>query len=226
MEPPIALRKLASNYNLPLECSDKKFFRKYNFKVTSTLRKKIEIGSHGPWSRINSTNPPVITDLRKLAKVNYDSVRKERWSINYYTNSIDTAADVINIIKNAGGDVWDIYWFPDNIGKNILIRKKSTKFKWGIKLKAGVDKDRIRVFADKNRDQLLLDKNTNSELYPKTNIDSYRRSFYSNQRPDTYNHTYYRFKDETLKNYFLFSFAESVVQETTYKLITEVENEQ
>jgi hypothetical protein len=221
MEPPIALRKLASNYNLQLECSDKKFFRKYNIKVTSTLRKKIEIGSASC-----ALTAPVITNLRKLAKVNYDSVRKERWSINYYTNSIDTAADVINIIKNAGGDVWDIYWFPDNIGKNILIRKKSTEFKWGIKLKAGVDKDRIRVFADKNRDQLLLDKNTNSELYPETNIDRFPRSFYSNQRPDTYNHTYYRFKDETLKNYFLFSFAESVVQETTYKLITEVENEQ
>ena len=224
MEPPIALKKLASNYDLMLLSSDKKFFRKYNIKVTSTLRNKIEIGSY---SRINSTNPPVVTNLRKLAKVNYDSVRTERWSINYYTNSIDTAADVINIIKNAGGDVWGIYWFPDNIGKNILIRKKPTKFKWGIKLKAGVDKDRIRVFVDKNRDQLLLDKNTNLELYPETNIrDSYRRSFYSNQRPDTYNHTYYRFKDETLKNYFLFSFAESVVQETTYKLITEVENEQ
>jgi hypothetical protein len=222
MEPPIALRKLASNYNLQLECSDKKFFRKYNIKVTSTLRKKIEIGSASC-----TLTAPVITNLRKLAKVNYDSVRKERWSINYYTNSIDTAADVINIIKNAGGDVWNIHWFPDNIGKNILIRKKPTKFKWGIKLKAGVDKDRIRVFADKNRDQLLLDKNTNLELYPETNIrDSYRRSFYSNQRPGTYNHTYYRFKDETLKNYFLFSFAESVVQETTYKLITEVENEQ
>jgi hypothetical protein len=167
--------------------------------------------------------PPAVTNLRKLAKVNYDSVRKERWSINYYTNSIDTAADVINIIKNAGGDAMGIYWFPDNINKNTLLRKKPTQFKYGIRLKSGVSKDRIRSFVDKNRNNVLLDKNTDSDLYPDENS---RMSYYANRRLDTWNHTYYRFQDETLKNYFMFSFAEFVIQENVYKLITEVENEQ
>jgi hypothetical protein len=207
-----------------LRSSDKKFFRKYNIKVASRLRKKIELSSaDANFNMSGGFQPPAVTNLRKLAKVNYDSVRKERWSINYYTNSIDTAADVINIIKNAGGDAMGIYWFPDNINKNTLLRKKPTQFKYGIRLKSGVSKDRIRSFVDKNRNNVLLDKNTDSDLYPDENS---RMSYYANRRLDTWNHTYYRFQDETLKNYFMFSFAEFVIQENVYKLITEVENEQ
>ena len=212
MEPPIALRRLASSYDLPLECSDRKFYRRYSIKIESHIRAGYVTDNISP-----------VESLRKLARSKKDYLRRERWTVNYYTNSPDTAQEVIDLVKSVNGSLYSISWFPENIDKNILLRKKPTQFKYGIRLKSGVSKDRIRSFVDKNRNNVLLDKNTDLDLYPDENS---RMSYYANKRTDTWNHTYYRFQDETLKNYFMFSFAEFVIQESVYKLITEVENEQ
>ena len=212
MEPPKALKRLASSYDLPLECSDRKFYRRYSIKIESHIRANHVTDHIGP-----------VENLRKLARSNKDYLRRERWTVNYYTNSTDTAKDVIDLVQSVNGVVFTIHWFPEHINKNVLIRKKPTQFKYGVRLKSGVNKDRIRGFVDNNRSDVLLDKNTDLDLYPDENS---RMSYYANRRTDTWNHTYYRFQDETLKNYFMFSFAESVIQESVYKLITEVENEQ
>ena len=213
MEPPKALKRLASDYSLPLTQNDRKFYRRYSIKIESHMRAK-DIS-------YNPVDP--VARLRLLAHSKKDYLRRERWTVNYYTNNADTAKEVMDLIKSVNGTVYSLYWFPEHINKNILIRKKPTLFKYGVKLKSGVSKDRIRNFVDQNREQVLLDKNTDLDLYPDENS---RMSYYANRRSDTWNHTYYRFPDETLKNYFMFSFAESVIQESVYKLITEVENEQ
>jgi len=213
MEPPKELRKLASDYSLPLIQNDRKFYRRYSIKIESHIRAK---------DLFNTPIDPV-TSLRELARDKKDYVRRERWTLNYYTNNTDTAKDVMDLVKSVNGTVYSLCWFPEHINKNILIRKKPTPFKYGVKLKSGVSKKRIRNFVDQNREQVLLDKNTDLDLYPDENS---RMSYYANRRSDTWNHTYYRFPDETLKNYFMFSFAEFVIQESVYKLITEVENEQ
>ena len=212
MEPPKALKRLASSYDLPLECSDRKFYRRYSIKIESHIRANHVTDHIGP-----------VENLRKLARSNKDYLRRERWTVNYYTNSTDTAKDVIDLVQSVNGVVFTIHWFTEHINKNVLIRKKPTQFKYGVRLKSGVNKDRIRGFVDNNRSDVLLDKNTDLDLYPDENS---RMSYYANRRTDTWNHTYYRFQDETLKNYFMFSFAESVIQESVYKLFTEVENEQ
>ena len=212
MEPPIALRKLASNYNLPLERSDRKFYRRYSIKIESHIRAK-EIFDN-PIDSVTQLreiahydifdNPiDSVTQLREIAHSKKDYVRRERWTVNYYTNSSDTAQEVIDLVTSVNGTLYSLAWFPDHIDKNTLIRKKPTQFKYGVKLKSGVSKDRIRNFVDQHRAQVLLDKNTDLDLYPD---EKSRMSYYANRRSDTWNHTYYRFPDETLKNYFMFSF--------------------
>ena len=89
MEPPIALRRLASSYDLPLECSDRKFYRRYSIKIESHIRANHVTDHIGP-----------VESLRKLARSNKDYLRRERWTVNYYTNNIDTAKDVIDLVKS------------------------------------------------------------------------------------------------------------------------------
>jgi len=121
MEPPKALKRLASSYDLPLECSDRKFYRRYSIKIESHIRANHVTDHIGP-----------VENLRKLARSNKDYLRRERWTVNYYTNSTDTAKDVIDLVQSVNGVVFTIHWFPEHINKNVLIRKKPTLTPYGV----------------------------------------------------------------------------------------------
>ena len=207
MEAPTALKKLASNYNVHLYHNDRKFYRKYTNKVEIHLSGK------------DRTDFGLINNLRIQAHNLGDQVRRERWTLNYYTNSLDTIEDIIGQANEDGSRVFQILWFPPDVEKNIVLRQNPVEWKWGVKLSAGTSKERLKEFVERNKQNVNLDRAAKHELYPEP-------SHYRVHRPNTWGYCLFRFKDEDLKNYFVFSFAESVMQETTYLQRSEVQNEQ
>ena len=207
MEAPTALKKLASNYNVHLYHNDRKFYRKYTNKVEIHL------------SRKDRTDWGLIHNLKVQAHDLGDRVRRERWTLNYYTNSLDTIEDIISQANEDGSRVFQILWFPPDVEKNIILRQNPVEWKWGVKLGAGTSKERLKEFVERNKQNVNLDRAAKHELYPEP-------SHYRVTRPYTWGYCLFRFKDEDLKNYFVFSFAESVMQETTYLQRSEVQNEQ
>ena len=208
MEAPTALKKLASNYNVHLYHNDRKFYRKYTNKVEIHLSRKDRTETVG-----------LIHNLRVQAHDLGDQVRRERWTLNYYTNSLDTIEDIIGQANEDGSRVFQILWFPPDVEKNIVLRQNPVEWKWGVKLSAGTSKERLKEFVERNKQNVSLDRNAKHQLYP--NLQTYLTA-----RPYTWGYCLFRFKDQDLKNYFVFSFAESVMQETTYLQRSEVQNEQ
>lgn len=208
MEAPTALKKLASNYNVHLYHNDRKFYRKYTNKVEIHLSRKDRTETVG-----------LIHNLRVQAHDLGDQVRRERWTLNYYTNNLDTIEDIIGQANEDGSRVFQILWFPPDVEKNIILRQNPVEWKWGVKVGAGTSKERLKEFVERNKQNVNLDRAANHELYPEP-------SHYRVTRPFTWGYCLFRFKDEDLKNYFVFSFAESVLQETTYLQRSEVQNEQ
>ena len=208
MEAPTALKKLASNYNVHLYHNDRKFYRKYTNKVEIHLSRKDMSESMG-----------LIHNLRVQAQNLGDQVRRERWTLNYYTNNLDTIEDIIGQANKDGSRVFQILWFPPDVEKNIILRQNPVEWKWGVKVANGTSKERLKEFVERNKQNVNLDRAAKHELYPEP-------SRYRVTRPYTWGYCLFRFKDEDLKNYFVFSFAESVSQETTYLQRSEVQNEQ
>ena len=208
MEAPTALKKLASNYNVHLYHSDRKFYRKYTNKVEIHLS-----------TNAMSESMELIHNLRTQAQNLGDQVRRERWTLNYYTNNLDTIEDIIGQANEDGSRVFQILWFPPDVEKNIILRQNPVEWKWGVKVGQGASKERLREFVDRNKQNVNLDRAAKHELYPGP-------IRYGVRRPNTWGYCLFRFKDEDLKNYFVFSFAESVMQETTYLQRSEVQNEQ
>ena len=208
MEAPTALKKLASNYNVHLYHNDRKFYRKYTNKVEIHLSRKDMSESMG-----------LIHNLRVQAQNLGDQVRRERWTLNYYTNNLDTIEDIIGQANEDGSRVFQIVWFPPDVEKNIILRQNPVEWKWGVKVANGTSKERLKEFVERNKQNVNLDRAAKHELYPEP-------SRYRVTRPYTWGYCLFRFKDEDLKNYFVFSFAESVSQETTYLQRSEVQNEQ
>lgn len=208
MEAPTALKKLASNYNVHLYHNDRKFYRKYTNKVEIHLSRKDMSESMG-----------LIHNLRVQAQNLGDQVRRERWTLNYYTNNLDTIEDIIGQANKDGSRVFQILWFPPDVEKNIILRQNPVEWKWGVKVANGTSKERLKEFVERNKQNVNLDRAAKHELYPEP-------SHYRVTRPYTWGYCLFRFKDEDLKNYFVFSFAESVSQETTYLQRSEVQNEQ
>lgn len=209
MEAPTALKKLASNYNIYLYHNDRKFYRKYTNKVEIHLSRNKDM----------SETVGLIHNLRVKAHDLGDQVRRERWTLNYYTNSLDTIEDIISQANEDGSRVFQILWFPPDVEKNIILRQNPVEWKWGVKVGAGTSKERLKEFVERNKQNVNLDRAAKHELYP--DLQTYRTV-----RPDTWGYCLFRFKDQNLKNYFVFSFAESVMQETTYLQRSEVQNEQ
>jgi len=208
MEAPTALKKLASNYNVHLYHNDRKFYRKYTNKVEIHLSRKDMSESMG-----------LIHNLRVQAQNLGDQVRRERWTLNYYTNNLDTIEDIIGQANKDGSRVFQILWFPPDVEKNIILRQNPVEWKWGVKVANGTSKERLKEFVERNKQNVNLDRAAKHELYPEP-------SHYRVTKPYTWGYCLFRFKDEDLKNYFVFSFAESVMQETTYLQRSEVQNEQ
>ena len=210
MEAPTALKKLASNYNVHLYHNDRKFYRKYTNKVEIHLSRNKDM----------SETVGLIHNLKVQAQNLGDQVRRERWTLNYYTNSLDTIEDIISQANGDGSRVFQILWFPPDVEKNIILRQNPVEWKWGVKLGYGTSKERLKEFVERNKQNVNLDRAARQELYPE------KPSQYFVTRPNTWGYCLFRFKDEDLKNYFVFSFAESVMQETTYLQRSEVQNEQ
>lgn len=207
MEAPAALKKLASNYNINLYHNDRKFYRKYTNKIEIHLNRK-------------NSDFGLVYNLRIQAHNLGDKVRRERWVLNYYTNNLDTIEDIIRQVNEDGSRVFQILWFPPDVEKNIVLRQNPVEWKWGVKLSAGVSRERLKEFVEKNKQNVNLDRASKHELYPQNTL------LHNINRPDTWGYCLFRFKDQDLKNYFVFSFAESVMQETTYLQRSEVQNEQ
>lgn len=212
MEAPTALKKLASNYNVHLYHNDRKFYRKYTNKVEIHLSRKDRTETVG-----------LIHNLRVQAHDLGDQVRRERWTLNYYTNNLDTIEDIIGQANEDGSRVFQILWFPPDVEKNIILRQNPVEWKWGVKVGAGTSKERLKEFVDRNKQNINLDRSAKTQLYPGSDR---QWPIYGTGRPFTWGYCLFRFKDEDLKNYFVFSFAESVMQETTYLQRSEVQNEQ
>lgn len=216
MAAPAALKKLASRYNILLYKNDRLFYRKYNTKVEIHLAPS---SMREEFASIDSID--LVQTLRDLAHKEGDQVRRERWTLNYYTNDISTLESVIDSVEQSRGKIFQIQWFPADIEKNIILRKRPVEYKFGVRLSRGAPSERLREFVEQNSTSIQLDKSADYELFPdKRQIRFNRRS------QGTWGYTNFRFNDETLKNYFIFSFAEYVVQELTYVYHKEVQNEQ
>ena len=198
MEPPLKLKKLISKYNLSSNINDRKFYRKYNFRL--------EV-------HFTANSYEFVQQLRNQAQENQDKVRRERWCVNYYTSSDVTIANVIEQVIEAGATPHSIAWFPDSLPADTLIRQKPTEWQWGVRLRTGVSKERLHNFIESHADVISMDKSTEDTLYERLKIGS---SLAKRHASNTTWQTYYRFNDIDSKNLFLFTFAEYLVQENTF----------
>jgi hypothetical protein len=198
MEPPLKLKKLISKYNLSSNINDRKFYRKYNFRL--------EV-------HFTANSYEFVQQLRNQAQENQDKVRRERWCVNYYTSSDVTIANVIEQVIEAGATPHSIAWFPDSLPADTLIRQKPTEWQWGVRLRTGVSKERLHNFIESHVDVISMDKSTEDTLYERLKIGS---SLAKRHTSNTTWQTYYRFNDIDSKNLFLFTFAEYLVQENTF----------
>lgn len=196
MKPPSQLEKLASEYNCTLKQNDRLFYKKYKYKI--------EFGC----SKFSHDRIDFELNLRSMAFNFGDTVRRERFIFNYYTDSIDNLRTLIERYKKEPESLhlYRMAWFPD-LDRQILLRKTPQEYHIDIKLTGGVDKKRLVEFYKNNEQSMFLLKSTKQAL----GIDK-EGSRFRNLRPTTWNYTHYRFNDENCANLFKFSFGEYLSQ--------------
>jgi len=155
-----------------------------------------------------------IYDKRVYAERNNMHIRRELNKINVYATSLD---DIESYIKEFPDmDYVELGYFPEDIPVNVKLRKNEPEFPYEVKLRRHVKKETLKTFWDTHNDKMWINKDSKYEL----DIERYTHfnlHWTPINRPTTWMPTTWRFKDQDVKNLFLFTFGEHVQQETLYK---------
>jgi len=200
------LRKLTSKYNLRVYKNDRKFYKKYSYKlgyyVFSANYENLDYFEH-------------IYSKRVYAERNNMYIRRERNKINVYAASIDDLEKYIEEFPEM--DYVELGYFPEDIPVNVKLRKNEPEFPYEVKLRRQVNKETLLTFVDTHKENMWMNKDSRYELFEMAKYSRHTIFWSAVDRTKTWTGTTYRFKDQDVKNLFLFTFGEYVSEETLYK---------
>jgi hypothetical protein len=207
----VQLKKLQSNYNLHIELSDKKFYKKYNYKIAATFTFRIDhIDNLDIYGNI-------IENLRCLSLSDDLKIRVERDRIQIYLSDTEKIYNLITSYQKYLNFYLLSYYIDnkDNKSYNVKYRKRPVSHPWEVCLRRGVSKKSLEEFYRNHSNELYLDKHTRWEILGECDI---KWTLYNPPlRENTWGTSLYRFTNETLMNYFLFQFGEYIQNITYYE---------
>lgn len=203
---PRKLNTLASRLNLRIHKNDRKFYKKYNYRL----------GFYYIQSIVDATEYfNTLGEMRVAVDLNDMHMRRERNKINIYADNLELMEKFIE--SYPGQDYVDIGYFPADIPPNVKLRKTEPEFPYEVKLGRNVKKETLKGFWENNQDAIWLNRESRYEL----NVETIERLPFSSWKPPvrdkTWSSTTWRFNDLDLKNLFLLAFGEHVTEETFYK---------
>jgi len=203
------LKSLSLKYDLKVFASDKKYYKKYNYKLTIKFWKS-NIFSNEEFFKL-------LTDIRLYADNCGGKVRIESLRTQYYTNDIQTISTLIeefNLVKT--NQFLEIYHFPTELPSSVRLRRTPVKHPWEVVIRNHAPTPALLNFYKSYVDSgLYLNKSGKWDL----DVDQKVTKFGGTRRKNTktYGYTNWRFNDESLKNMFILAFSEHVKEEIFYQ---------
>jgi len=199
------LKKLTSKYNLKFTKNDRKFYKKYNYKL----------GYYMFGEGLSSEEYlDKIEEQRVYVSLNNMYLRRERNRINVYASSLSSIKKYIEI--NPNFDFVEIGYFPEGIPHSIKLRKSEPEYPWEVKLRRHVKKETLKTFWETHQKTMWINSDSKYELDVEKH-KSYIRNWIPPIRPTTWAVTTWRFNDQDVKNLFVFTFCEYLQEETLFK---------
>jgi len=203
------LNSLSSKYDIEAFPSDKKYYKKYNYKLT------IKFWRSNIFS--NTAFYKMIADIRSYADDKEDKVRVESLRAQYYTNDVETLNDLIEEFKLAeNNQLMELYHFPTELHSSVRLRRTPVKHPWEVVVKNHAPIAALLNFYKSYLDTgVHLNKSGKWDLGLIQNGNVWGQTRRKNTK--TYGYTNWRFEDESLKNMFILAFSEHVKEEIFYQ---------
>ena len=201
------LDNLSSKYSFNIYPSDKKYYKKYNYKLSiKTFRSHTFSAEDFQKFRLS---------MLLFADSQGDKLRVEGQRIQYYTNNVETLGQIIeNFDLSENNSIIKASFFPDSLPSSVRLRKTPVKYPWEVIVKNRTPTGALVNFYNTYSDYgLHVGKNTMWDIGVPTNNNRWQ----SRQRSETYTYTNWRFEDEALKNMFILAFSEHVKEEILYQ---------
>ena len=203
------LKSLSLKYDLKVFASDKKYYKKYNYKLTIKFWKS-NIFSNQEFFKL-------LTDIRLYADGWGDRVRVESLRVQYYTNDVETLGNIIDEFKLAeNNQLMELYHFPTELPSSVRLRRTPVKHPWEV-----VVKNHAPIAALLNFYKSYLDTGVHLNKSGKWDLGLIQSGNVWGQtrrkNTKTYGYTNWRFEDESLKNMFILAFSEHVKEEIFYQ---------
>ena len=203
------LKSLSLKYDLKVFPSDKKYYKKYNYKLT------IKFWKSNIFSNQEFFN--LLSDIRLYADRCGDKVRIEALRTQYYTNDVKTIDLLIKKFKLAkNNQLMELYYFPTELPSSVRLRRTPVKHPWEVVVKNHAPAPALLNFYILYEGSgIHLNKSGKWDL----DINQKVAKFGSTRRKNikTYGYTNWRFNDEALKNMFILAFSEHVKEEIFYQ---------
>ena len=203
------LKSLSLKYNLKVFPSDKKYYKKYNYKLT------IKFWKSNIFSNQEFFN--LLSDIRLYADRCGDKVRIESLRTQYYTNDVNTIDLLIEKFKLAEDhQLMELYYFPTELPSSVRLRRTPVKHPWEVVVKNHAPIAALLNFYKSYLDTgVHLNKSGKWDLGLIQNGNVWGQTRRKNTK--TYRYTNWRFEDESLKNMFILAFSEHVKEEIFYQ---------
>ena len=200
------LNKLVSLHNLRLTKNDRKFYKKFNYRLGFYYTQ-----GPGPWEGYYT----LLNEMKQYADLNWMQMRRERSKINIYSEDVYGLAKFMEL--HPGMDYVEASYWPEDISYKIKLRKTEPEYPWEVKLSRNVNKDHLKNFYKLHKNTMWINRDSKYELdiqnFWQNNMPHWKVS----KKSQTWSTTTWRFNDEDIKNLFLFTFGEYIVDEAFYK---------
>lgn len=203
------LDNLSSKYSFNIYPSDKKYYKKYNYKLSIKIFRSHTFSAED-FQKFRLS-------MLLFADSQGDKLRVEGYRIQYYTNNVETLGEIIeNFDLSENNLIIEAYFFPDSLPSSIRLRKTPVKYPWEVIVKSRTPTAALVNFYNTYYDSgIHVGKNTMWNIGVQTNNNIKWQS--KIPRTKTYAYTNWRFEDEALKNMFLLAFSEHVKEEILYQ---------
>jgi len=202
------LDNLSSKYSFNIYPSDKKYYKKYNYKLSIKIFRSHTFSAED-FQKFRLS-------MLLFADSQGDKLRVEGYRIQYYTNNVETLGEIIeNFDLSENNLIIEAYFFPDSLPSSIRLRKTPVKYPWEVIVKSRTPTAALVNFYNTYYDSgIHVGKNTMWNIGVQTSNNRWQSKI---PRTKTYAYTNWRFEDEALKNMFLLAFSEHVKEEILYQ---------
>jgi len=203
------LDNLSSKYSFNIYPSDKKYYKKYNYKLSIKIFRSHTFSAED-FQKFRLS-------MLLFADSQGDKLRVEGYRIQYYTNNVETLGEIIeNFDLSENNLIIEAYFFPDSLPSSVRLRKTPVKYPWEVIVKSRTPTAALVNFYNTYYDSgIHVGKNTMWNIGVQTNNNIKWQS--KIPRTKTCAYTNWRFEDEALKNMFLLAFSEHVKEEILYQ---------